>query len=401
MAPVSSETQNPSYPLDQVQVLRIDGREFILVGTAHVSKGSTDLVREVIEREKPDHVAVELDAQRYQALTEQQRWESLDIKEIIRKKQLATLIVNLLLASYQKRMGLKLGVMPGTELLEAVRAAEGNGIAVTLADRDVRVTLRRAWRSMSFWRKSLFLSALLASLFDDKELTEARIQELLKRDVLSELMRDLGEAMPELKKVLIDERDLYLSHMIREAPGERVAAVVGAGHLEGIRKALLEYREADVQELNRIPPVSPAWKWIGWSLPVAIVASIAYIGWTQGPAAAGDNALFWILASGTPCALGAILALAHPLTVLAAFVSAPITTLSPVLGAGYVTAFVQAFVRPPRVKEFQTVAEDVTKLRRWWQSRLLRVFLAFLLPSLGASLGMIFGSVEIFGNLFS
>jgi pheromone shutdown-related protein TraB len=369
-----------------VQFLRIDGRDFILVGTAHVSKGSTDLVREVIEREKPDHVAVELDAQRYQALTEQQRWESLDIKEIIRKKQLATLIVNLLLAAYQKRMGLTLGVMPGTELLEA--------------DRDVRVTLRRAWRSMSFWRKSLFLSALLASLFDDKELTEAQIQELLKRDVLSELMRDLGEAMPELKKVLIDERDLYLSHKIRQAPGQRVVAVVGAGHLEGIRKALLEYREADLQELNRIPPVSPAWKWIGWSLPVAIVGSIAYIGWTQGLAAAGDSVLFWILASGTPCAVGAILAFAHPLTVLAAFVSAPITTLSPVLGAGYVTAFVQAFVRPPRVKEFQTVAEDVTKLRRWWQSRLLRVFLAFILPSLGASLGMIFGSVEIFGNLF-
>ena len=253
---------------------------------------------------------------------------------------------------------------------------------------------------MSFWRKSLFLSALLASLFDDKELTEARIQELLKRDVLSELMRDLGEAMPELKKVLIDERDLYLSHKIREAPGQRVVAVVGAGHLEGIRKSLLEYREADLPELNRIPPVSPAWKWVGWSLPVAIVGSIAYIGWTKGPAAAGDSALFWILASGTPCALGAVLAFAHPLTVLAAFVSAPITTLSPVLGAGYVTAFVQAFVRPPRVKEFQTVAEDVTKLTRWWQSRLLRVFLAFLLPSLGASLGMIFGSVEIFGNLF-
>jgi len=400
VALVSSEARTTSYPPDQVQVLRIDGRDFILVGTAHVSKGSTDLVRDVIEREKPDRVAVELDAQRYQALTERERWESLDIKEIIRKKQLATLIVNLLLAAYQKRIGLKLGVMPGTELLEAVRAAEENGIPVTLADRDVRVTLRRAWRSMSFWRKSLFLSALLASLFDDKELTEAQIQELLKRDVLSELMKDLGEAMPELKKVLIDERDLYLSHKIREAPGERVVAVVGAGHLEGIRKALLEYREADLPELNRIPSVSPAWKWIGWSLPVAIVGSIGYIGWTQGPAAAGDSALFWILASGTPCALGAVLALAHPLTILAAFVSAPITTLSPVLGAGYVTAFVQAFLRPPLVKEFQTVAEDVTKLKRWWQSRLLRVFLAFILPSLGASLGMIFGSVEIFGNLF-
>ncbi len=400
MLPVSSDPSSGSYPTDQVQFLRIDGRDFILVGTAHVSRGSAELVRDVIEREKPEHVAVELDSQRYQALTEQQRWQSLDIKEVIRKKQLATLIVNLMLAAYQKRIGLKLGVMPGTELLEAVRVAETNGIPVTLADRDVRATLRRAWRSMSLWKKSLLLSALLASLFDDKQLTEEQIQKLLKRDVLSELMRDLGEVMPELKTVLIDERDLYLSHKIREAPGQRVLAVVGAGHLEGIKKALLEYRSADLEELNRIPPVSPAWKWFGWSLPAAIIGSIAYIGWTQGPAAAGDNALFWILASGTPCALGAVLAFAHPLTVLAAFVSAPITTLSPVLGAGYVTAFVQAFVRPPLVKEFQTVAEDVTKLKRWWQSRLLRVFLAFLLPSLGATLGMIFGSVEIFGNLF-
>ncbi|HEY7697372.1 MAG TPA: TraB/GumN family protein [Vicinamibacteria bacterium] len=399
--PATSDPSNESYPTDQVQVLRIDGREFILVGTAHVSRESADLVRQVIEREKPDHVAVELDAQRYQALTEQQRWESLDIKEVIRKKQLATLIVNLMLAAYQKRMGLKLGVMPGTELLEAVRAAEASAIPVTLADRDVRVTLRRAWRSMSLWKKSLMLSALLASLFDDKELTEAQIQELLKRDVLSELMRDLGEAMPELKSVLIDERDLYLSHKIREAPGRRIVAVVGAGHLEGIKRALLEYREADLEELNRIPPVSPVWKWIGWSLPAAIIGSIGYIAWTKGPAAAGDSVLFWILASGTPCALGAVLAFAHPLTILAAFLSAPITTLSPVLGAGYVTAFVQAFVRPPLVKEFQTVAEDVTHFRRWWQNRLLRVFLAFILPSLGASAGMIFGSVEIFGNLFS
>jgi pheromone shutdown-related protein TraB len=398
---VSNEASVASYPPDQVEILRLDGREFILLGTAHVSRESAELVRKVVAREKPDHVAVELDSQRYQALTERERWESLDIKEIIRKKQLTTLIVNLLLAAYQKRMGLKLGVMPGTELLEAVRAAEENGVPFTLADRDVRVTLRRAFRSMSLWRKSLLASALLASLFEDKELTEAQIQELLKRDVLSELMKGLGEAMPELKKTLIDERDVYLAHKIREAPGARVLAVVGAGHVEGIRKALFENREADLAELNRIPPASAAWKWIGWSLPVAILAAIAFIGWTEGPAAAGDSALFWILASGIPCALGAVAALAHPLTILAAFVSAPITTLSPVLGAGYVTAFVQAFVRPPRVREFQTVAADVTNLRRWWQNRLLRVFLAFLLPSLGASVGMIFGSVEIFGNLFS
>ncbi|MGH9335562.1 MAG: TraB family protein, partial [Vicinamibacteria bacterium] len=267
---MTTESSVRSYPPEQVQFLQVDGREFILVGTAHVSRGSAELVRRVIEQERPDHVAVELDQKRYQALTEQQRWESLDLKEVIRKKQLSTLIVNLLLSAYQKRIGLKLGVMPGTELLEAVRVAEEGGIPFTLADRDVRVTLRRAWRSMSLWKKSLMLSALLASLFEERELTEAQIEELLKRDVLSELMRELGEAMPALKTVLIDERDLYLSHKIREAPGERMLAVVGAGHLEGIRRALVESREADLEELERIPEVTAAWMWVGWSIPVVI-----------------------------------------------------------------------------------------------------------------------------------
>jgi pheromone shutdown-related protein TraB len=389
-----------SYPSDQVHFLEIDGREFILVGTAHVSKGSAELVRRVIEQESPDAVSVELDRQRYQALTEPERWQSLDIKEIIRKKQLSTLLVNLVLAAYQKRLGLKLGVLPGAELLEAVRIAEEKGIPVTLADRDVRVTIRRAWRSTSIWKKSLLLSAVLASVFDEKELTEAQVQELLKRDVLSELMKELGEAMPALKTVLIDERDLYLSHKMRETKGNRIVAVVGAGHLEGIRKALQEEREADLRELEKIPPVSSVWKWVGWGIPAAIVGSIAYIGWTQGGAAASDNVTYWILANGIPCALGALLALAHPLTVVAAFVSAPITSLTPLIGAAYVTAFVQAYVRPPVVKEFQTVGDDVAVLRKWWQNKLLRVFLAFLLPGLGSMLGSVLGGIEIFRNLF-
>jgi pheromone shutdown-related protein TraB len=389
-----------SYPSDQVQFLSIEGREFILVGTAHVSKESADLVRRVIEQEMPDVVAVELDARRYQALTEPERWQSLDIKEVIRKKQLSTLLVNLLLAAYQKRLGLKLGVVPGAELLEAARVAEERNIPVTLADRDVRVTIRRAWRSTSIWKKSLLLSAVLASVFDEKELTEGQIEELLKKDVLSELMKELGEAMPALKKVLIDERDLYLSHRIRQARGNRVVAVVGAGHLDGIRTAILAEREADLAELDRIPPISPVWMWVGWGIPAAIIGSIVYIGLTQGGAAASDNVEYWILANGIPCALGAVLALAHPLTVVAAFVSAPITSLTPVIGAAYVTAFVQAWVRPPVVKEFQSVGEDVAIVRRWWENKLLRVFLAFLLPGLGSMLGSVLGGIEIFRNLF-
>lgn len=401
--PVSTveATQTPdTYPRDQVRFVEANGRQFILVGTAHVSRESTELVRRVIEKEKPDRVAVELDAQRYQSLTETKRWESLDIKEVIRKKQLSTLIANLLLAAYQKKLGLKLGVVPGTELLEATRAAEDNGIPYSLCDRDVRVTLRRAWRSTPFLKKTLLFSAILASVLDDKEVTEEQIEELLKKDVLSELMRELGEAMPSLKRVLIDERDQFLAHRLRELPERRIVAVVGAGHLEGVERVLVENRPVDIEAINSIPPASPVWKWVGWGIPVAIVGSIAYIGWSKGPDAAGDNALYWILANGIPCALGAILALGHPLTVLAAFVSAPITSLTPVIGAAYVTAFVQAWVRPPVVREFQQVGEDVTLLRRWWQNKLLRVFLAFLLPGLGSMLGSVVGGVEIFRNLF-
>ena len=388
------------YPASQVHFLEVDGREFILVGTAHVSRESAELVRRVIEQEKPDRVCVELDAQRYQALTQKQRWESLDIKEVIRKKQLSTLMVNLLLSAYQKKLGVKLGVMPGTELLEATRVAEENGIPVSLCDRDVRVTLRRAWRSTPFLKKTLLLSAILTSVFDDKEVTEEQIEEMLKGDVLSELMKELGEAMPALKRVLIDERDMFLTHKMRDAEGERVVAVVGAGHVEGIKKALAEHQTADLEAINTIPPVSPVWKWIGWGVPVAILGSIAYIGWSKGPEAAGDNALFWILANGIPCAIGAMVALAHPLTIVAAFVSAPFTSLTPVIGAAYVTAFVQAWVRPPVVKEFQTVGQDMSVVRKWWQNRLLRVFLAFLLPGIGSMLGSVVGGIEIFGNLF-
>lgn len=388
------------YPASQVHVLDIDGREFILVGTAHVSRESADLVRRVIEREKPDRVCVELDAQRYQALTQKQRWEGLDIKAVIRNKQLSTLMVNLMLSAYQKKLGLKLGVMPGTELLEATRAADENGIPISLCDRDVRVTLRRAWRATPFWKKTLLLSAILTSVFDEKGVTEEQIEDMLQGDVLSELMKELGEAMPALKRVLIDERDMFLTQKMREGEGERIVAVVGAGHLEGIKRALTEHQSVDLEAINTIPPVSKVWKWIGWGVPAAILGSIAYIGWSKGPEAAGDNAVYWILANGVPCAIGAALALAHPLTIVAAFVSAPITSLTPVIGAAYVTAFVQAWVRPPVVKEFQTVGEDIGTLRRWWQNKLLRVFLAFLLPGLGSMLGSVVGGIEIFGNLF-
>jgi pheromone shutdown-related protein TraB len=387
------------YPSD-VHVLRSGDKEIILVGTAHVSQESADLVRRVIENERPDRVCVELDEQRFKALTEPHRWKNLNIRQVIKNRQLPTLLVNLLLASYQRKLGGQLGVMPGTELLEATRAAEDLDIPVTLSDRNIRVTMLRAWRSMSFFQKMKLMAAMLASAFEDTKLSEEDLEELRKHDVLTELMNELARAMPDLKSVVIDERDAYLAQSIRTAEGRRIVAVVGAGHVDGIRQALAEPREIDLKPISEIPPSSPVLKWVGWSIPAIIIGSLGLIAWTQGGDVAGKNLVVWIIANGVPTTIGAALALGHPLTVLSAFVAAPITSLTPVIGAGYVTAFIQAHFQPPLVGDFESLADDAGSFRKWWSNRLLRVVLVFIFCQIGSMIGTYIGAYEILSNLF-
>ncbi len=370
------------------------------MGTAHISQQSVDLVREVIERERPDCVCVELDQQRYEALSQEKTFAAQDLRAVIRNQQLAALLMNLLLASYQKRLGMKLGVTPGKELLEATRVAEENDIPIALCDRDVRVTLRRAWAAISFWHKIQLASGVMASAFEDTEISEGELARIRQQDVLSELMRELGEAMPRLKTSLIDERDSYLAHKILGAGGKRIVAVVGAGHIEGMSRAIETGEDIDLTEIETVPPVSPLWKWVGWAIPALILGSIGWIGYSQGFAQAGENALFWFLANAIPSGIGGVLALAHPLTSLAAFFAAPFTSLTPVIGAGYVAAFVQTWLVPPKVQEIQTVGEDIATLKGWWANRLLRILLVFILTTLGSVIGTWVGGVEIVSNLF-
>ena len=379
--PVELPEGREGYP-QEVRIVRRNDREFVLVGTAHVSRESADLVRRVIEIEKPDCVCVELDAQRHKALAEKTRWENLDLKQIIRQKQRVT---------------------PGTELLEATRAAHDLNIPVELCDRNIRTTMLRAWRSMGFVQKMKLMVGVLAGLFEDQEISEEDLRKLRQQDVLTELMDELATAMPSLKRVLIDERDTFLTEKIRRSLGQRIVAVVGAGHMNGIVKALENDegdQPVDLEDISVIPPVSPVWKVVGWGIPAVIIGSLVLIGVTQGGAVAGDNAWFWILANGIPAAIGAIIALAHPVTIILAFVAAPITSLTPVIGAGYVTAFIQVLMRPPLVKDFQSLGEDVGKVRMWWRNRLLKVFLCFILPGFGSFIGTWIGGFEIIKNLF-
>ncbi len=374
-------------------------KKILLIGTAHVSQESVDLVRKVIEQEKPDCVCLELDDKRYHALTQKKQWQKLDLKTVIKNKQLSTLLVSLMMASYQKKLGGKLGVVPGAELLMAAETAKELQIPLSLCDRDVRITLRRAWKSTSFIKKGYLLSSLLASLFDKSDISEEKLEELKEKDVLMEMMDELGNALPDLKRVLIDERDLFLAEKIKSSPGKRIVAVVGAGHVTGMLKVFASDNKNKIAEISVIPPVSRTYKAIGWTIPLIIIGSLVLIGFQKGVHVAGANLVFWILANGIPAAIGAVVAFAHPYTIISAFAAAPITSLTPVIGAGYVTAFIQVLTCPPVVREFETAGEDLGTIKGWWKNRLLRVFLVFLLTGLGSAVGTWVGGYEIFKNL--
>ena len=386
---------------DSRDVHRVDvsGREIWLVGTAHVSQRSVDLVREVIEREKPDAVCIELDSGRYEALSQGKKFEEQDLREVLRKKQVATLMLNLILASYQRRLGLQLGVTPGSELLEAAKVAEENGIPMALCDRDVRITLRRAWQSISWWQRCRLLSELGVSLFDSPDISEDELSRIRDQDVVTEVMNELGRMMPDLKRVLIDERDAYLAHEILETEGRKIVAIVGAGHIDGMKRRLEREERANMEEITALPADGKAWKLVGWSIPVIIVGSIVAIALTQGAEAAGENALIWFLANAIPSGIGAGIALGHPATILAAAFSAPFTSLSPLIGAGYVAAFAQLWARPPRVIDFSTIGDDLAVPSRWWKSRLMQIFLVFLLTTLGSLIGTWTGGFGVIRNL--
>ena len=385
---------------EDVRVVRDGDREIVVVGTAHVSRESALLVAEAIRELRPDAVAIELDPKRFEALSSPDRFEALDLREVIRTRQLATLGLNLALAAYQRSLGVALGVKPGAELLEAARVAEAEGIPVALCDRDVRITLRRAWRALSLWRRMLLVSTFLAALFEREELSEEDLRELRRTDVLSRLLRELGEAFPGLKTVLIDERDAFLAERIRETPGRRVVAVVGAGHVEGIVRTLERGERHDLAALAATPATSRWTHVLGWGIPTLVVLSLLVIGIRDGGAAAGQNVAFFALATGLPSAAGTVLALGHPATVISALLLAPLTALSPLIGIGHVTALVQSWMRPPFVRELSSALDDLGSAAGLWRNRLLRVLLVFTLSTLGGMIGTWVGGARLLTSLF-
>ena len=366
-------------------------REFFILGTAHVSQSSVEAVRTIITEESPDHVCIEIDAQRFESLSKKQDWSRLDIFQIIKKGQAFLLLSNLVLSSFQRRMGLHTGVQPGAEMLAAVDAATAAGIGFSYSDRPVHATLRRAWARTGFWGKNKLVAAMISSAFSREQLTEEDMARLRTQSELETMMDELADFLPSVKNVLIDERDQYLADSIFHAPGARVLAVVGAGHVPGIIRTLEALHagttRVDRAALELIPPPGPVRRAVPYLVP-AVVASLIIWGFFRGGVDGGIQALWrWILINGTLSAIGALAALAHPVTVVTSFLAAPITSMNPTIGVGFVTGLLEAFLRKPRVEDFENLNQDITSVRGFYRNRLTHILLVFALSSLGSSIG--------------
>ncbi|MDP7175189.1 MAG: TraB/GumN family protein [SAR324 cluster bacterium] len=376
-----------------VHEILIDEKQILLIGTAHISQSSVDEVNDVIEQEKPDTVCIELCASRHQAMMDKDQWKNMDIFKVVREGKSFLLFANLIMTAFQKRLGSQLGVKPGAEMLAAAQASERVNSELLLADRDVKITLQRTWRGMPFWGRMKVLSQLLASLFIREEISKEEIEKLKESDALSEAMQILADQSPDMKRILIDERDQFMAEKIRQAPGKRIVAVVGAGHVKGLTGEL--EREHNLAELETVPPPGKLGIWLKWGIPTLIVGLIGYGFFAVDTDVSIEMIQRWFLINGTLSAIGTAIAFGHPITVATAFVAAPFTSLNPAVAAGWVAGLVEAFLRKPQVRDFENLADDITHLRGFWQNNITRILLVVMFANLGSAIGTFAGGFAI------
>ncbi len=423
-APTPEASQGPEEPRID---LRIGDTHLTLLGTAHVSRASADKVRELLEQEHYDAVAVELCPSRYQALLDPDALARMDLFAVIRQGRVAMVVASLALAAYQQRLADQFGIEPGAEQRMAIAQARARHLPVLLVDREIGVTLKRVAANLSWWKRLELFSGLVLTLVSHDEVPEAEIERLKEGDVLETTFAEFARNRQDLFLPLIDERDRYMAARLREEIEReghgRVLAVLGAGHLKGVAGYLRAAAPApspdatpgapretratpgqdprlEIEALERLPPPSPWPKLISWLILALILAGFAF-GFAQSPQDGWSIVWDWVLITGSLSAIGTLLAGGHPLTVLTAFVAAPLTTLNPAIGAGMVTAPVELYLRKPNLGDFGRLRQDAAHFRGWWRNRVLRILQVFLLSNLGAAIGTYVAGFRIYDRLFS
>jgi pheromone shutdown-related protein TraB len=394
-------------------IVERDGVRYTLLGTAHVSKASVEAVRAAIATGTYDTIAVELDAQRAQSLTDPDALARLDLVKVLREGKTAVFAANLGLAAYQRRLAEQLGIEPGAELKAAVMDARERGLSLHLIDRDVGLTFKRAMQKLGWWGRAKVSGGLMASLFFDEKVSDEQIEGLKEGDMLEASFSEFAADSPVLYRTVIAERDEYMAAKLRAiaAPAEAAAdtagkarevlAVVGAGHLQGLAKHLGEdARDPDAlcSELEAIEEKS-SFPWFTLLLATFVLGGFVWGFWRGGLEVGSDLVLQWVLVTGTLGAIGCAIAGGHPLSILTAFVASPITPLHPALASGTLSALVEVWARKPTYADFMALRDDVQSVRGWWRNRVARALLNFFLTSLGTAIGVWTGGARMLGEL--
>lgn len=380
--------------------------EYVLLGTAHVSRVSADAVRAILEREHFDAVAVELCEPRYQSMRDPEAFRKLDLFQVIRQGKVGLIAANLALSAFQRRLAEQFGIEPGAEMKAAIDGADARHLPIWLIDREIGVTLKRAYRSVGFVDRLSIIGGLGASLLTREDVSEDEIEKLKQGDLLGSMFNEFARESPPLFDALIGERDRYMTARLREqalgSAARRVLVVIGAGHLAGIERELVSQNEIPrplIDKLSKLPPASRWPKWFAFGVFLVIAGAIGFA-FTRGVRAGTDALLAWTLFTGGFAALGAIAAAAHPLSVLAAFIAAPLKPFRPGIPASAISAGVEAWLRRPRVADFDTLRDDVAHWTGWWKNRIARTLLNFMFVTLGTIIGEYAAGFHIIKNLF-
>ena len=383
-----------------IKIIQLDKTTITLIGTAHVSKESVALVEEKIMSREFDCVAVELCPARYENLKNRSWWQNLDIYEVFKKKKASLLLINLALSAYQRRLADKVGVEAGQEMIRATELAVDNKIRLEVVDRDITTTLHRLVTKVSFWQKMKIFSGLIVGVFVGEEVDREQIENLKKGDMLHSVIEEFGESLPQIKKVLIDERDEFMVGKLsmlaasEDAP-KNILAIVGAGHLVGMVPGFTMPPDQNrMDELMQKPPSSRMGYYIGWAICIFILGMF-YVGYQQSPELGWNLVVTWVLINGGLSALGATLALAHPISILVAFFAAPLTSLNPTVGAGMVVGLVESYLRKPKVLDFERLRDDISSFPMWWKNGVVRVLLVFFFANVGSAAGTYIAGASI------
>ncbi len=371
--------------------IKLGEKEIILVGTAHISKVSVELAEKTIEEEKPDIVGVELDELRLHQLLGGNRWENTNVLTLIQQGQAGLVLLNLYLAGLQRQLGEKVGVKPGEEMLVAVKKAQEKKIPLLLLDRSLQITMKRALASISFLEKIKLGGSLIVGLFgEETKIDEKKIEEMKQTDLITKLMEELSKQYPKLKKTLVDERDVYISHALIQSPGKKIVAIVGAGHVNGILSHLLAHKEGrkdqliPLQELT-IVPTKKKTRYGEWCILLAFIGIIIWLFWQKGVELSLQFFLFWFVGHGILAALGALLGGAHWTTAIGVFLTAWFAALHPLIAAGWIAAGLEAKRNSPNVKDF-TNLNQLNSISAFRKNRVTQILLITVLCNLGSML---------------